>query len=646
MSIFWNPMEAVDLLEMPLPIITEGTQDMGNGVYWLRAGTPLDEYFAVANNEDAKYLVAEDFYFYSNKPDQAKVVPLITAGYIDINKAEEAAGITYSDECLVALEQAGIILAAATIALSETQIQESVDNWLDEHPEATTTVQDGSITKVKLDENLQGKIDEVDDLKSALGNVNGSQVKTNQIDYTSVTITPNKKITGYDAQTFVPTLGNEAGSYVADFAIADLAKYGTIKFPRCTKSGQWFILYSDSLAWNFTKSNTSTSANKYDLSNANYGIIYCTWLLSTSYTRVAMAFDGAVDITSDTGFDTFFELMQSANQNKNAVPEIRKIYYESTIDISVKSANVTIPYTIFKDETLTFVNNTTGNTALYAVDTDGTLVTISTGLAPDSRTTFTAGKDYYRLRYWSQQLGTVTVRNANSVIATKQVDAENAQMASVNMFESIAAIGDSYTAGSVKNSAGTWSDVRNLSWIATMGKRSGTTWKNYGHGGATTKSYLETTEFANALSDTACDLYFFALGQNDGNQTLTIGTVADIHDADYTQNPDTFYGNYGRIIQQIKTHAPNAKLVMIKNWVQGATWTDYDTAIEGIATHYSIPVISPFDDYFFNSALYQDYKEYGHPTAMGYSSMGLAMERLFSKCVVNNPSYFKFATIG
>ena len=157
---------------------------------------------------------------------------------------------------------------------------------------------------------------------------------------------------------------------------------------------------------------------------------------------------------------------------------------------------------------------------------------------------------------------------------------------------------------------------------------------------------METTEFANALSDIACDLYFFALGQNDGNQALTIGTVADINDADYTQNADTFYGNYGKIIQQIKNHAPNAKLVMITNWVQGSTWTDYDAAIRGIASHYAIPVIEPFDDYFFNSALYQNYKEYGHPTAMGYSSMGIAMERLFSKCVVNNPSYFKFATVG
>lgn len=116
MNILWNPNEAVEILEMPLPLITTGTQDMGDGVYWLKAGTPLDEYFAVANDEDAKYVVAEDFYFISTKPDQAKVVPLITAGYVDINKAEQAAGITYTDACLSALETAGIVMVDGTIA--------------------------------------------------------------------------------------------------------------------------------------------------------------------------------------------------------------------------------------------------------------------------------------------------------------------------------------------------------------------------------------------------------------------------------------------------------------------------------------------------------------------------------------------------
>ena len=118
MNILWNPNEAVDLIEMPLPLITEGTQDMGDGVYWLKAGTPLDEYFAVANDEDAKYVVAEDFYFISSKPDQAKVVPLITSGYVDINKAEKAAGITYSQDCIDALMDAGIVLVDGTLPSS------------------------------------------------------------------------------------------------------------------------------------------------------------------------------------------------------------------------------------------------------------------------------------------------------------------------------------------------------------------------------------------------------------------------------------------------------------------------------------------------------------------------------------------------
>ena len=118
MSILWNPNEAVDFIEMPLPLITEGTQDMGDGVYWLKAGTPLDEYFAVANDEDAKYVVAEDFYFISTKPDQAKVVPLITSGYVDINKAEKAAGITYSQDCIDALADEGIVLVDGTLPSS------------------------------------------------------------------------------------------------------------------------------------------------------------------------------------------------------------------------------------------------------------------------------------------------------------------------------------------------------------------------------------------------------------------------------------------------------------------------------------------------------------------------------------------------
>jgi len=47
-------------------------------------------------------------------------------------------------------------------------IESAVSEWLDDHPEATTTVQDGSITKAKLDNNLQETVDDVADLKSQI----------------------------------------------------------------------------------------------------------------------------------------------------------------------------------------------------------------------------------------------------------------------------------------------------------------------------------------------------------------------------------------------------------------------------------------------------------------------------------------------
>lgn len=49
-------------------------------------------------------------------------------------------------------------------------VTQAVDDWLDDHPEATTTVQDGAITEAKLNDSLKADLawqDDVDELKSA-----------------------------------------------------------------------------------------------------------------------------------------------------------------------------------------------------------------------------------------------------------------------------------------------------------------------------------------------------------------------------------------------------------------------------------------------------------------------------------------------
>lgn len=62
--------------------------------------------------------------------------------------------------------------AAVNMAKDPATIKASVEDWLDDHPEATTTVQDGSITKAKLHDDLADEIDEntsdIGVLKSAI----------------------------------------------------------------------------------------------------------------------------------------------------------------------------------------------------------------------------------------------------------------------------------------------------------------------------------------------------------------------------------------------------------------------------------------------------------------------------------------------
>ena len=111
MSIFWDfsNYDKVELL--PCPIITTGTQDMGNGVYKLAAGTPLKKSTqAVSNDANADCVVAEDYFFISTKADQSKLVPVITKGYVDKALAEAAWGGEFTDAAVSALETAGIFL--------------------------------------------------------------------------------------------------------------------------------------------------------------------------------------------------------------------------------------------------------------------------------------------------------------------------------------------------------------------------------------------------------------------------------------------------------------------------------------------------------------------------------------------------------
>ena len=237
-------------------------------------------------------------------------------------------------------------------------------------------------------------------------------------------------------------------------------------------------------------------------------------------------------------------------------------------------------------------------------------------------------------------------------IPVSKLEYDPSNYITATMWNTIAGVGDSYTEGGMWMH-GAWipdASDKSLSYIACIGKKNGVNYENFGVGGATTRSYQTSSGgLPKVLSNPKADLYYLGLGINDA-QTLGIqylGSISDIHE-DYTLNPDTFYGNYGRIIDQIKAYAPNAKFIMIacmRGADMGANYDTFSNAIKNIAQHYGFPFIDPKTDIAFQSYAMQTLSN-NHPTPAGYTILANIIEKQTAYEVNKTPSYFVDANYG
>lgn len=209
---------------------------------------------------------------------------------------------------------------------------------------------------------------------------------------------------------------------------------------------------------------------------------------------------------------------------------------------------------------------------------------------------------------------------------------------SMALFRSVGIIGDSYASGEL--AIDKYTDHYNMSWGQIMARRNGATAINFSKGGQTTRGWLSDQERGLGLLKSApsLDLYILALGINDYGKLGTgyIGTTGDMG-----TDADTFYGNYGKIIQAVKDKSPNAKIV-ISTLSQTGTVPDlFSSAIRNIAQHYGIPCLELNSDPFFTSDYYLSHLHGGHPTGPVYSGMAMAYERLIENSMFTNLDYFE-----
>lgn len=214
---------------------------------------------------------------------------------------------------------------------------------------------------------------------------------------------------------------------------------------------------------------------------------------------------------------------------------------------------------------------------------------------------------------------------------------------SISMFPRIGVIGDSFASGSLHTPTAYVTTNYTISWPQILARHYGVNVTNFSVGGLTTKTFLTNSDrgLPVLLNSPKQHLYVIALGINDANRindgSYTLGTVADIT-SDYTQNPDTFYGNYGRIIGSILNYAPNAKIVLLSVARIAQRFLDGD--IKNVAEACNVAFVDLTQDRFFVSKVYDFNLFDGHPNAFGYSGMATAISRLLKRCIVENSEYF------
>ena len=216
-------------------------------------------------------------------------------------------------------------------------------------------------------------------------------------------------------------------------------------------------------------------------------------------------------------------------------------------------------------------------------------------------------------------------------------------------FVTFGSIGDSLASGeSVANNGGElqYIDNNTFSWGQFIAREHGMTCNNYNQGGLTTRSWLTSSNGLTKLLQNGSDnrAFIIGLGVNDANRlgSAYIGSETDIDPADFHNNEDTFYGNYGRIISYCKQVQPKCKIFLYTIARTGSQYNGYNTAIRKIATLYdNVYLIDIASGTSYQSGFINDNLRSGHFNAIGYKAIANYMYLVMSQYMVNNQNEFK-----
>ena len=514
-------------------------------------------------------------------------------------------------------------------------IEAKVEEWLDAHPEATTTVQDGSITEQKLATSIAQKLGLISSLSDEIDAViTSEEVWGDPVSSDSITRIPDKNFTSTNS-------------------VQDKSGWSLLYW-QATETGKYKIV--------FNKTQTQNKVNVYssvDFSSATY---VKTASAVSNVEKIVDVVAGQY-IVAQAWYSDYLITIQKQNGTVHDIPSIdAKIAAEE--NNLFRDGWRTFPVKDFAVNDWGSYNSTTSRTNRvrytkpveypYPVTLMAAPGFYIDGIYSDGNTNSTRTS----INLSANTPIKISIRRVNEITENANVDEFASALAvstplagieknkltftDISMFERVGCCGDSYTAG-----GGYISGVTALTWGKNLERQAGITVNIFAKSGESIHSasgwnYDNDNGLPKLLNSDECGLYWMAHGINSSGSDTAIGTPADM---EANPKPYTFYGQYVYAINAIKAKFPRARIV-----IQTITGTSYslwettyakiNTAIRNIAEFCNIPLIELINDDFYKSIWYADHSTSNHPTAMLAAGMAMANRRLLSQAILDNPNYF------
>ena len=246
------------------------------------------------------------------------------------------------------------------------------------------------------------------------------------------------------------------------------------------------------------------------------------------------------------------------------------------------------------------------------------------------------------------------LENRVSVLESKSSEDTLLDNTGFALFHTWGLIGDSLSVGHTRSADGSVTNGRNIyySWGQYLARRLGNNCLNFGKSGISAKTWMSDSLCYTRLiqSENLCQAYIIALGAND--TTMTLGSIDDVNFEDMSQNVDTEYGWYAKVINAVRTISQDAPIFLFTLPHPRNSDVNIQAINEMIRTfsndkeHFGkiflVDLDADYNDYFKNGKLQSQIGNTGwHLTSLGYLYASHVNQKALSKVISDNYSDFQ-----